>query len=273
MKKESFDKLQRLQAVIAKKYEIEDQISLVPHDLEEHKLVLNEMHKRYLELTENKRKLQKDYEDLKNKKEEAESNRNRLEQSVETVTLSREFETIQKEIENAMFTEQQARNQMLVKDAKLTEINEMISKQEITVKAQQDLVTEEEQKLGSVIVDLKDQLADIQKKVDELSLGLSSDLVFKFERIIRNQNNVGIVPVHKNVCEGCHMVLPIQFVNEIRKEDEIFFCPYCSRVLYYEYVPGEDEEIKKQASARVAQIELEDDREESALASADEFDL
>ena len=30
------------------------------------------------------------------------------------------------------------------------------------------------------------------------------------------------------------MTLPAQFVNDVRREDEIKFCPYCSRVLYYE---------------------------------------
>lgn len=30
------------------------------------------------------------------------------------------------------------------------------------------------------------------------------------------------------------MILSANFINEVRKQNEIYFCPYCSRVLYYE---------------------------------------
>ena len=68
---------------------------------------------------------------------------------------------------------------------------------------------------------------------------LDPEMVFKFERIIKskNKNGVdkegGIVAVKGNVCNGCHMILPSQFANEVRKGESVLFCPYCSRVLYY----------------------------------------
>ena len=30
------------------------------------------------------------------------------------------------------------------------------------------------------------------------------------------------------------MVLPAQFANEVRHGEKILFCPYCSRILFYE---------------------------------------
>lgn len=30
------------------------------------------------------------------------------------------------------------------------------------------------------------------------------------------------------------MILPAQFANEVRKGENILFCPYCSRILFYE---------------------------------------
>ncbi|MDR2729292.1 MAG: C4-type zinc ribbon domain-containing protein, partial [Treponema sp.] len=30
------------------------------------------------------------------------------------------------------------------------------------------------------------------------------------------------------------MILPAQFANEVRIGEEFVFCPYCSRILYYE---------------------------------------
>ena len=30
------------------------------------------------------------------------------------------------------------------------------------------------------------------------------------------------------------MILPAQFANQVRDGEEIVFCPYCSRILYYQ---------------------------------------
>nr|MCR5046829.1 nucleic acid-binding protein [Treponema sp.] len=60
-------------------------------------------------------------------------------------------------------------------------------------------------------------------------------------RIIQ-RNNEGIVNVKNGVCGGCHMILPAQFANEVREEQEILFCPYCSRILrWQESKEGEEE--------------------------------
>ncbi|MDR2403154.1 MAG: C4-type zinc ribbon domain-containing protein [Spirochaetaceae bacterium] len=44
----------------------------------------------------------------------------------------------------------------------------------------------------------------------------------------------GIVAIKSGVCTGCHMILPAQFANIVRLGKEIVFCPYCSRILFYE---------------------------------------
>jgi hypothetical protein len=41
---------------------------------------------------------------------------------------------------------------------------------------------------------------------------------------------------------GCHMILPAQFSNNVRLCEEFVFCPYCSRILFYEE-SSETEEI------------------------------
>jgi hypothetical protein len=39
------------------------------------------------------------------------------------------------------------------------------------------------------------------------------------------------------------MILPVQFANLVRLGEEIVFCPYCSRILFYEESEGEEEEF------------------------------
>ncbi|MDD5756941.1 MAG: C4-type zinc ribbon domain-containing protein [bacterium] len=36
-----------------------------------------------------------------------------------------------------------------------------------------------------------------------------------------------------NSCGGCHMTLPPQVVNEVRKLDRLVLCESCSRILFW----------------------------------------
>ena len=45
------------------------------------------------------------------------------------------------------------------------------------------------------------------------------------------------------------MILPAQFVNEVRDGDEILFCPYCSRILFYQESDENEENYYAMAEA------------------------
>jgi predicted nucleic acid-binding Zn-ribbon protein len=89
----------------------------------------------------------------------------------------------------------------------------------------------------------KEELKSLAADEAKYSEGLDAELLFKFQRIIKNKGGKGIVPLRAGVCSGCHMILPAQFANNVRAGEEIVFCPYCSRILYYEEVPEEEEAL------------------------------
>ena len=67
---------------------------------------------------------------------------------------------------------------------------------------------------------------------------------------------------------GCHMILPAQFANNVRLGEEFVFCPYCSRILYYEEsAEGEDEFFDAEDSGSLSDL---DDMEEDDLDEDDE---
>ena len=79
-------------------------------------------------------------------------------------------------------------------------------------------------------------------------------MLFKFERIIRNKEGLGIVALRAGVCTGCQMILPPFFANRVRIGEEIMFCPNCSRIVFY----GGDDEFETD-SFDVATAEFDDD--------------
>ena len=80
----------------------------------------------------------------------------------------------------------------------------------------------------------KEELERLEQEKKELCPDMPESEIFKFERIIKNKKGQGIVGIKEGACEGCHIILPPQFINEVRKGEEIKYCPYCSRILFYD---------------------------------------
>lgn len=232
--KEIYNTLSQLQDVLARMFEIEDKIKEIPKALADKEAVLQKTKITYLELHDKSEKVKEELKNLRIRLDEAGVKRETSEKMMETITQAREFETLQKEIEDAKNAEQTLRKSLIAKEKFYDELNMKLSVQEEIMAQQTQEVEEETAVKDALIAENQAILDEIVAKKNELAKDLDPNLVFKFERIIRNKGGVGIVPVHSIVCEGCHMTLPAQFVNDVRSEDEIKFCPYCSRVLYYE---------------------------------------
>lgn len=271
--KEIYNTLSQLQDVLARMFEIEDKIKEIPKALADKEAVLQKTKITYLELHDKSEKVKEELKNLRIRLDEAGVKRETSEKMMETITQAREFETLQKEIEDAKNAEQTLRKSLIAKEKFYDELNMKLSVQEEIMAQQTQEVEEETAVKDALIAENQAILDEIVAKKNELAKDLDPNLVFKFERIIRNKGGVGIVPVHSIVCEGCHMTLPAQFVNDVRREDEIKFCPYCSRVLYYE----ESEDSEHLDALFDASDDVEDGDEEvgddndSGFISDDEF--
>ncbi|MCR4676506.1 MAG: DNA-binding protein [Sphaerochaetaceae bacterium] len=236
----NYDTLIELQKVLAQMFEIEDKIKEIPRDLNVKEAVLQKTKLDYLELSNKCDSLNKEVENIYKSYIEAGQTKEAKEKQMELTTLSREYENLAQEIEQARTSEQ---NLLKVYNTRKKYLEEVQMKLQITadvVASQTEEVEEETEKKDSLIAEQNQLLEEITAQKNELSKDLSEDLLFKFERIIRNKGGVGVVPIHGTICQGCHMELPQQFANDVRKDEDIHFCPYCSRILYYE--PSEEDE-------------------------------
>ena len=78
---------------------------------------------------------------------------------------------------------------------------------------------------------------EISKYMDERNSKaamVSSDLLFRYERIRKAKDGIAFVSIKNNACQGCFMELPPQMVSEAMKGDRIITCERCSRLLYWE---------------------------------------
>jgi len=230
----TFEVLQQLQEILSKKYAIERDILEIPKALETKQEILNRLKKSYVEKNEEFESTKAEIRHLNFEMTEAERIREESEKKMDVITTQREYEALDKEIRDASEKEQRFRREIQKKERDLEEMSAALEREEQMIKMQEEELATENDKIKAETSDKETLLASLVKEEGKITPDMDDDILFKFQRIIRNKSGVGIVPVKSNVCSGCHMVLPAQFVNDIRGGEEIQFCPYCSRILFWE---------------------------------------
>jgi hypothetical protein len=230
----NYDTLRKLQDVLAQVFIVEDKIKDIPRDLYDGEAVLQQIKIDYLDLSAKRDQIKQELDELNVKYANAVKEREERESSMVQATLVRESESTEKAINEARTAEQTLFKSRNAKQKYLTELEEKLEVQAEIVKAKEEEVAEDRQQKDALIAEQQKILDELLKQKEELSQNLPANLIFKFERIIRNKGGVGVVPLHGIICQGCFMELPQQFANTVRRNEDINFCPYCSRILFYE---------------------------------------
>jgi predicted nucleic acid-binding Zn-ribbon protein len=273
---EIFDKLRTLQDILSEKITLEQKIQDSPKNLTSQEEALERMKKNYIDKIQEHEKAKQAEDEFQNLLADAEAHREKAEKNMDVISTQREYEALDKEIREAAEKEQQYRKELQKEQRVLAELDEQM-------KLNGSLVEQQEKDLAKLRAGIEAEVSEKRQRVEallarekELASGMDPEVLFKFERIIRNKMGRGIVAIKGGVCMGCHMILPVQFANNVRMGEEIVFCPYCSRILYYEESEqGEEEFFDSEDSGSLSDLddiedeEYEEDEEEEEKVNID----
>lgn len=238
MTQEVLDRLKKLQDILAEKYKLEKELKEIPKSLNTKTEVVSRLKKSYIEKNQQYDLSKQKITEFRLKIEQAEKDREQSEAMIVDISTQREYEALLKQIREAGEREQQFRKDLQREEKLFEEMAQTLLRDESAIQQQETELKEEHEKITHETDTRGHTLKQLVK--DEHSLThdglLSKEILFKFERIIMKKEGRGIVPLRKGVCTGCNMILPLQFVNEVRSnaDDQPHFCPYCSMILYHE---------------------------------------
>lgn len=264
---EELERLKSLQDVLAEKYEIEAKVEELPKTLDGSTESLDRFKREYIE----KNKLYEEKKDivarLRVELDEAQRKREEGERGMDAISTHREYEILEKQISEAQALEDSKRKELQREEKSMAELNDLLKSEEDLIASTEKDVNEARENLDKEIAACNEKLEALKTQEAEISEGIDSETIMKFQRIIK-RNRKGIVAVKGKVCDGCHMILPAQFANEVHHGEKILFCPYCSRILFYEEAADLDENyvsIHDDSSA--------DDMDEDLLEDEDFIDI
>ena len=231
---EVFDKLRELQEILARKNQLDTEIAEAPQLLVKQEELLARYKTNYIKKNTDDEAIRQTIGALKAELFEAEQRREHAEKGMDGITTQREYDALDREIQDSTKKETELRKEILKNEAIHKRLDEEIKTEEGLIKQQEQDLDERKALIEKEIAEKKDELAALAEGERRLTPDLDSDTLFKFDRIIKNKQGIGIVPVQGNICMGCHMILSAQFAIEVREGKNIMYCPYCSRILYYQ---------------------------------------
>jgi predicted nucleic acid-binding Zn-ribbon protein len=271
-----FGKLRTLQDILSEKIILEHEIEEIPKLLVTQEELLARLKKTFIERNQEYEKTKISESEFSNLLREAESNREKSEKHMDAISTQREYEALDKEIREASEKEQQYRKDLQREERILSELNDEMKRNAALIEQQEAELTERRAGIEAEISEKNKQVSRLGEQEKQLSPDLDPEVLFKFERIIRNKGGKGIVAIKGGVCMGCHMILPAQFANDVRQGEEIVFCPYCSRILFYEESEqGEEDFFDAGDSGSLSDLddmdeeEFEEDEEEDDKVNID----
>jgi predicted nucleic acid-binding Zn-ribbon protein len=235
---DALQKLRALQKVLFQRFGTETEIRELPRALSTKTEELNRLKQNYVDRNDSYNESRERINDLRQRAIEAERERERYEGQMDAIRTQREYEALDKEINDANLLEVEVRRELQREEARLDEMTVALEQEEQRINKQDGEVADEQQRIDTEIAERKMMLEELIAEEATITPGLDEELLFKFERIIRNKEGLGIVALRAGVCTGCQMILPPFFANRVRTGEEIMFCPNCSRIVFY---GGDDE--------------------------------
>lgn len=255
---ELFERLRKFQEFLMERVAIEKDIRELPKAIAAQEEVLVRARKSYGERSARFEEAGQRVGQLRLELSDVMAHKEKSEQQMDSISSPREFEALNKEITEAGLREDQLRKELKREDENYREAETELRSSETLIQSQEAEIEEKRTRIRNEEETMQQRVSELRNQESEVTADIDPEVVFKFERIIKSKQGIGIVPVKGVVCSGCSMILPAQFVNEVRQSNKIVFCPYCSRVLFYQ--EGEE-----------GQDDIMADIESGSLADLDDF--
>lgn len=276
---EIYDNLKNLQEILVQKYELEEKIEEAPKRIGTQEEALSRDQKEFIAKNADYESKKAVVLQLRAELEAAMKSREDGEKAMDNISTHREYEALEKQISEAKDREEEIRKNLQKEEKDLAIIDETLKGLEGRIEASKQFLQDSKTSIDNELAQYNAQIAELKAKEDEITPNLDQEILFKFQRIIQ-RNDEGIVSVKNGVCTGCHMILPAQFANTVRDSESILFCPYCSRILFYEEADADSTEsfFKLEDAGSLADLDDDwgeddddDDKEGDLFDKASEF--
>ncbi len=249
---EQIRQLVELQHVDDQIHEVKKELSDAPNEVEALRDKFNQEEDKLVKILD---KLQHMREQQKRLELELESETNRLKKSknkLMQVSNNKEFQAMAKEMDNMERTTRTHEEERIT-------LREEIENQENALRDVENVRDELKIDLATKEANLTSRLEAANEELDKLDAlrnetgnDVPAPILSRYEFIRRRLDHPVIVPVKDRICLGCYIAVPPQTYIELQKGQQIWSCPNCQRLIYWqEHFYDEHRNTKKEVQKAI----------------------
>jgi len=223
--------LYELQLIDDQLDELEELRGDLPNAVESLESKINEIR---TSVTEKEKQKKESLDKRKENEEEMEkllSNQKKFKAQLYQVRNNKEYDALTKEIDHS----EEHIKKLEIENDSLADLSKKLTDEIEEVKPQLYTLNEE---LKEKQADLKEIIKTNEKEESKLKTKRKeiADLIKKpdysaYIRIRKAKKGKAVVTIKRSACSGCHNIVPSQKQLEIRRNNKLFFCEYCGRIL------------------------------------------
>jgi len=216
-----------LAGLSAKKNSLPEKLQKIDEEFQRFKESISQSAMRYEKL-----KTQREENELKVKKiSEAMA---RSKEKLLDVKTNKEYQAMLKEIETAETSLGELESQIIILMEEMDELSAQVKQDQETLKQAEKNYLDDEKIIEEKLSSVDAESDEWNRKRLALQKNIPEDLLALYEKIRKRNQGVGVIPVWKAVCSGCHMNIPPQLYNELQRSSDLLSCPSCHRIMYFQ---------------------------------------
>ncbi len=150
------------------------------------------------------------------------------------VKTNKEYQAMLKEIETIEKLNSDCEDEILVALEEIDKTQKEIGSAEKELAACRCIFDSGIALIDKDIQALDESLQALQKDKEVMLSRIRADLVKRYETIKSKRSGCAVAAISsKGICEGCHMTIPPQLCIDLQKLNDLFQCPFCSRIIYW----------------------------------------
>ena len=163
--------------------------------------------------------------------EKLKENQKKFKAQLYQVRNNKEYDALTKEIDHTEeeINKLEAENNSLADKSKVltSEIEEITPKVE---ELKNDL-KEKEADLKEIVKANEREETKLLEERKKIEGGVKKNDLSAYMRIRKAKKGLAVATIKRSACSGCHNIVPSQRQLEIRRNNRLFFCEYCGRIL------------------------------------------
>jgi len=205
---------------------IPKKISNFERPLKEAKASLEKARQRYESLEKKKREKERILDEINEKIK-------KLRARTSEIKTNKEYQAHLKEIESAEKEIRSIEDDILSFMEMLDSAQKDLRIEEEKVKAEEARVKDLERGLMNETKEAEKEIEKLKARRHDITRKLSPETYRLYISLLEAKNGLAIVEARDEVCQGCNMSISPQLYVEIKKNEKIYQCPQCHRILYW----------------------------------------